>query len=109
MAKMIVSHVTRHMIHSNEDELITHMYRPAGDQMSSPLSDLAANMSDYAAVNAKLVNFVPELASEYAKYPMKRDRWLDPKETGPKHEQLFIAASWNTDQKSDYVYGRGPY
>ncbi len=36
-----------------------------------------------SATNAKMVRFVPELASEYAKYPMKQSRWLDPKEKDP--------------------------
>jgi hypothetical protein len=64
---------------------------------------------DAASINAKMAKFVPELVSAYALYPMKRVRWLDPKEIGPRGEPCFIATSTNAGVKPNYVYGRGPY
>ena len=58
-------------------------------------------------INASLVEFLPELDSEYAQYPMKRKRWYDPNETGPKGEPCFITATTDTGEtivKKDYVY-----
>ena len=64
--------------------------------------------SSIEATNAKLVKFVPELSSDYAKYPMTRDRWLSAKEKGPKGEPCFIAGP-SVGPKPDYVYGRGTF
>jgi len=66
-------------------------------------------MSKVDDMNAKMVKFVPELASDYARYPLKRDRWLEPKEKGPKDEPCFISSSVDAGPKPDYVFGRGKY
>jgi hypothetical protein len=58
-------------------------------------------------VNDIMVQFLPELASDYAKYPMKRDRWYLPNENGLKGEALFLKEE-NKGVKMDYVFGRGP-
>jgi hypothetical protein len=57
-------------------------------------------------VNAIMVKFLPELASDYAKYPMERDRWYYPNEKGLKGEALFVKEE-NKGVKMDYVFGRG--
>lgn len=79
-----------------------------------------------AEINAALVEFLPELDSEYAKYPMKHKRWYDPNETGPKGEPCFFienspstsptrTAEGIKNNKKDYVYctngpnGKGYY
>jgi len=69
--------------------------------------------------NRKLVKYCPELASEYGRYPIKRVRWLDLKEKGPKGEKLFLRKPKDKDGTAnskeeppmipDYVYGRGPF
>ena len=58
--------------------------------------------------NRKLVKFCPELASEYAKYPMQHARWLDPKETDPQGKPCFIQGP-DAGPKPDYVFGPGKY
>lgn len=46
------------------------------------MSSRAEKNAKYAAkVNEQLVMICPELASEYAKYPLSRDRWLNFDET----------------------------
>ena len=45
----------------------------------------------------------PELASSYAKYPLKEKSWLGPNAKGPKGEPCFIKESDN-GIKMDYVY-----
>lgn len=57
-------------------------------------------------MNRKMVKFLPELASSFAVYPMRRDRWYSPTEKGPNGQALYIASS-NNGIKLDYVYGRG--
>jgi len=64
-------------------------------------------------INKALVEFLPELDSEYAQYPMRHERWYDPNEKGPKGEPCFIPHDGSilaTPIKKDYVYckeGRG--
>src|SRR5687767_13290009 len=58
-------------------------------------------------INATMIKFLPELASTYAKYPMKRDRWYLINEKGLKGERLFYKEE-NSGLKMDYVFGRGP-
>jgi hypothetical protein len=65
------------------------------------------NMAD--VVNAKMAKFVPELASGYAKYPLNRDRWLNPDEKDPKGEPCFVKGGSREALKIDYVFGRGIY
>ena len=65
-------------------------------------------------VNASLIEFLPELESEYSKYPMKHKRWLQPNEKGPKGEPCFVAtttteANEETTVKKDYTFcKKGP-
>ena len=54
-----------------------------------------------------MVKFLPELASEYAKYPMKYKVWLTPNQKGPKGEPCFLPSP-DVGVKMDYVFGRGP-
>ena len=68
-------------------------------------------------INKSLVEFLPELDSDYARYPMKHVRWYSHTETGPKGEPCFIPRQGTspTSRKKDYVYcpdgiaGRGYY
>lgn len=62
----------------------------------------------FDAMNEKMVRFVPELASDYAKYPMQHAAWSDPKGKAPKGEKCYLKGP-NTGLKMDYVYGRGPF
>jgi hypothetical protein len=62
-----------------------------------------------AAMNANMVKFVPEFASEYAAYPLNRDRWLQPDEKDPKGRFCFVKGGSNAVPKMDYVFGRGPF
>ena len=55
-------------------------------------------------LNAAMVRIAPELSSVYAEYPMLRQRWLGPHETGPKGEPCFIEAKQDEGRKPDYVY-----
>jgi hypothetical protein len=55
-----------------------------------------------------MAKHVPELASEYAKFPLRRDRWMKGNEKGPKGEKMYLKGS-NDGLKLDYVYGTGPY
>lgn len=61
-------------------------------------------------MNAKMVKFAPELASEYAEYPMHLRYWLKATDTGPKGEPCFIAApkDGKVELKPNYVFGPGP-
>uniref|UniRef100_A0A7S2URI4 Uncharacterized protein n=1 Tax=Attheya septentrionalis TaxID=420275 RepID=A0A7S2URI4_9STRA len=62
-----------------------------------------------AETNTKMAKYAPELASSYAKYPLKRARWLPNGERGPKGEPLFLQAETaNQGVKMDYVFGPGP-
>jgi hypothetical protein len=70
------------------------------------MSTLGVNKSP-DQINALLVKFLPECASKYATYPMKRDRWYLPNEKGSKGEPLFLKQP-DAGVKMDYVFGRGP-
>ena len=59
-------------------------------------------------INAIMVRYVPELASEYSKFPMHRERWPTANQRGDKGEKLYLQES-NDGLKMDYVYGCGPY
>ncbi|OEU05874.1 hypothetical protein FRACYDRAFT_257642 [Fragilariopsis cylindrus CCMP1102] len=63
-------------------------------------------------INSSLVEFLPELESEYSKYPMKHKRWLQPNEKGPKGEPCFVAATEANEEtkvKKDYTFcKKGP-
>ena len=68
-------------------------------------------------INKSMVEFLPELNSDYARYPMSHERWYEPNEIGPKGEPCFVphdGASY-APIKRDYVYcpegsaGKGYY
>ena len=59
-------------------------------------------------MNAKMANVAPELASEYARYPLKRKAWINPEGKTAKGEPCFIQANGKASMKMDYVYGAGP-
>jgi hypothetical protein len=63
-----------------------------------------------ARMNAMMVNFAPELASEYAEYPTPLKYWLKATDTDPKGEPCFIAAPKDGQMKlkPNYVFGPGP-
>ena len=68
-------------------------------------------------INKSLVEFLPELDSDYATYPMSHERWYEPTENGPKGEPCFIPYNGTSPApvKRDYVYcpqgiaGKGYY
>jgi hypothetical protein len=64
--------------------------------------------SDPKQLNVIMARHVPELASEYARFPMKLDRWRKGNEKGFKGEKLYLKSP-NEGLKTDYVYGTGPY
>jgi hypothetical protein len=70
---------------------------------------MSMSTSKSDATNAKMVRFVPELASEYAKYPMKYSRWFDPKEKDPKGKPCWIKSETDVGLKPDYVFGAGKF
>ena len=60
-----------------------------------------------AAVNKAMVEFLPELDSEYATYPMHHKRWYRANEKGPKGEPCFIKHQGDpatVPVKKDYAY-----
>mmetsp|Transcript_3363 Transcript_3363/g.7970 ORF Transcript_3363/g.7970 Transcript_3363/m.7970 type:complete len:178 (+) Transcript_3363:490-1023(+) len=66
--------------------------------MSSLISKPAAE------INASLVKFLPELDSDYARYPMHYKRWYQASEKGPKNEPCFVKGKQEDGIKKDYVY-----
>ena len=61
-------------------------------------------------LNASLVKYLPELASDYATYPMHHERWYEPTEKGKKGEPCFVSSDTNVGVKLDYVYCKNaPY
>ena len=66
-------------------------------------------MSDKnAQINAKMARVCPELASEYAKYPLAMKAWMSPGAKGPKDAPMFIAGPRGSPMKMDHVHGAGP-
>ena len=59
-------------------------------------------------MNAKMANLVPELDSEYARFPMRRSRWLDVAEVTSKNEPCFVASAKDVGLKKNYIWGPGP-
>lgn len=55
-------------------------------------------------LNRLMVKFLPELDSEYAKYPMNNKRWYQPSEKGPKGEPCFVKGGSPDVVKKDYAY-----
>ena len=55
-------------------------------------------------MNRLLVKFLPELDSDYARYPMHHKRWLGPSEKGPKGEPCFVKGGSPEIIKKDYAY-----
>jgi hypothetical protein len=59
-------------------------------------------------INARMIKFLPELDSDYAKFPMHHERWYKPTEKmGPKGEPCYIKATPSDFEgnirKKDYV------
>eukprot|EP00563_Minutocellus_polymorphus_P000882 CAMPEP_0181033432 /NCGR_PEP_ID=MMETSP1070-20121207/7251_1 /TAXON_ID=265543 /ORGANISM="Minutocellus polymorphus, Strain NH13" /LENGTH=176 /DNA_ID=CAMNT_0023110853 /DNA_START=145 /DNA_END=675 /DNA_ORIENTATION=+ len=60
--------------------------------------------------NEKMARVAPELASEFARYPLKRKMWVAPTGKTAKGEPCFIVGDEGSNgglMKIDYVYGRG--
>ena len=55
-------------------------------------------------INKNLVEFFPELDSDYARYPMNHARWYEPMATGPKGEPCFLPFDGSNAVKQDYVF-----
>mmetsp|Transcript_9088 Transcript_9088/g.16501 ORF Transcript_9088/g.16501 Transcript_9088/m.16501 type:complete len:177 (+) Transcript_9088:60-590(+) len=54
-------------------------------------------------INKSMIRFLPELDSDYARYPMHHARWYQPSEKGPKGEPCFIQEKENGIKK-DYAF-----
>jgi hypothetical protein len=68
-----------------------------------------ANDNKHAEINAKMARICPELASEYARYPLHNKAWMRPNANGPKDVPLWISApKGSSSLKLDYVHGAGP-
>jgi hypothetical protein len=62
------------------------------------------------AVNASMIKFLPELDSDYARFPMHHPRWYQPREKGPKGESCFVKADADAGVRKDYAYCKaGPF
>lgn len=55
-------------------------------------------------LNASMIKFLPELDSDYARYPMNYDRWYQPGETAPNGKPCFVKGSDPSVVKKDYTY-----
>ena len=57
-------------------------------------------------INKSLVEFLPELDSDYARYPMSHVRWYSHTEKGPKGEPCFVPhdGKSSVSVKKDYAY-----
>ena len=55
-------------------------------------------------VNRMMPKVAPELASRYARYPLREKAWLSPNGKGPKGEPCFVKESDKGVVKMDYVY-----
>jgi hypothetical protein len=62
-----------------------------------------------AAMNANMVKFVPEFASEYAAYPLNRGQWLNPDGNDPKGRPCFVKGGSKAELMMHYVFGCGPF
>jgi hypothetical protein len=78
------------------------------------------SISEDTLTNERMARVLPELASEYAQFPMRYSSWLSPSATGPKGEPCFLVessiedATKNSDSFKelvpDYAYAkRGPF
>jgi len=76
---------------------------------SSSNNNAASSNQRYDALNAKMARVMPELESEYARYPLDiGSRWLDPKEKGKRGEPCFVKGP-DVGLKLGYVFGRGKF
>lgn len=66
------------------------------------MSSFASKPAD--VMNRNMINFLPELASDYARYPMHHERWYQPGETDPKGGPCFIKGGDVSTIKKDYAY-----
>lgn len=55
-------------------------------------------------LNASMIKFLPELDSDYARFPLHRERWYQPKETAPKGEPCLVKSDADAGIRKDYVY-----
>jgi hypothetical protein len=56
-------------------------------------------------LNASMIKFLPELDSDYARYPMSHKRWLyQAEDKGPKGEPCFVKGFDPSVLKKDYAY-----
>ncbi len=55
-------------------------------------------------LNENMVKFLPELDSDYARYPMSYPRWYQPGEKLPNGEPCFVKANTPDLIKKDYVF-----
>ncbi|CAB9500074.1 expressed unknown protein [Seminavis robusta] len=61
-----------------------------------------------AKINAKMARVCPELASEYARYPLQMKSWVSPDAMGPNKNPCWISAPrGTTERKDDYAFGAG--
>jgi hypothetical protein len=65
------------------------------------MSSLISKPAD--EINGSLIKFLPELDSDYARYPMHHLRWYLPSEKGPKGEPCFVPQTENGIKK-DYAF-----
>jgi len=56
------------------------------------------------AMNASMVKFAPELASKYATYPLRRDKWLDFNDVDDDGKPAFVAQAQKGATREDYIY-----
>jgi hypothetical protein len=55
-------------------------------------------------LNESMIKFFPELKSEYARFPMSYERWLNPGEKTPKGDPCFVKSADGSIFKKDYVW-----
>jgi len=65
---------------------------------------MATDSERIKANNAKMVKFAPELASKYATWPLRRDRWYELNEVDEDGKPIFVAQATKGPDKDDYVY-----
>ena len=69
--------------------------------------------TSYDQFNARMAELVPELKSEYGRYPMKREKWVpsSPNEKSPDGKPSFLASPRDPGNTKplldDYVWGPG--
>ena len=87
--------------------IIASNEKPRKERKRTKIKQQKEAMVTVDEMNQKMAKVCPELASSYAKYPLKQSRWLDPQDTGPKGEPCFMASQQDAGVKMDYVFGPG--